>query len=225
MYNFRIKPQCRAPEESTGPTKRSFSVKKIFTLAAAILALQVLAFAPASAPSAHAEWYRWVDDEGKLHVTDDIGTIPDEKRFEMEVFKVTPPEKRQEVRQPVPEASPGAPAPGVDKGDAELYGGETLRWWKESFVGLNKEISELEEEVQTKERFVELFISGRRVGQIYGEDDVRTYESYSAELPKDQESLERLKTRREELVQRATKAGVPRAVRELLEINGGGEGQ
>jgi len=187
--------------------------------------VQVLAVVPALAPRAHADWYRWVDDEGKLHITDDIGTIPDEKRFEMELFKVTPAEKRPEVRQPAPEVRPEVSEPEAVNGGEELYGGEPLRWWKETFIGLGTEISELEDAIESKQRFVDIFLSGRRVGQIYGEDDVRTYESYSAELPGDRDSLERLMTRRDKLLQSATKAGVPKYVKELLETGEGGEAE
>lgn len=187
----------------------------IIPVTAVYFVLQFLVSAWVGPGSAHADWYRWTDDEGKLHITDDIGTIPDEKRFEMEVFKLTAPVDKARQGRPAPEARPSAAAPATGEKAPELYGDETLQWWKETFMKLGREIDELSAAIEAKTKFVEIIESGRRVGQIYAETDVRTYEAYKAELPGDNARLTELTAEREELRRKARIVGVPKLIREM----------
>ncbi len=52
----------------------------------------------------HAEFYKYKDDEGKLHFVDDIGAIPEKYRYQIEVYKeptdfMTEEEKREHRKE------------------------------------------------------------------------------------------------------------------------------
>jgi hypothetical protein len=70
-----------------------------------------------AAPGARADLYRWVDERGALHVTDDLSQVPPAQRAEVE--RQSNVEKLEELRQarqapvvaPAPATTPDAPAP------------------------------------------------------------------------------------------------------------------
>lgn len=75
---------------------RGLSVNKIFFLSAILIALAL----PAS-----AEMYKWVDEKGTVHFTDDISSIPEKYREDMEERETSKEAPDQEVREksaPVP---------------------------------------------------------------------------------------------------------------------------
>lgn len=148
--------------------------------------------------------YQWTDERGVVHVTDDLLLVPPKYRDEVKVYKEAP--TPSEVPLPV---SPPAPPAGE-----ELYGGQTLEWWREEFEGRKAKISELERTITVQKRYVEVFERGRRFGQTYSPEEVKTYEEYKRGLPSLQEGLDLLKEDLEELRRKATIYGVPREVRE-----------
>jgi len=177
--------------------------------ASAILCLALSAAFAAAPPTAGAEWYKWVDEDGVLHVTDDPNRVPREKRGRVE--EVSPDELPHVGEEGPPSARPvmeerAAPAP-------ELYGGRTLEWWKESFAAMRRDLAELKKEIARKEDLVNVFEGGRRFGQIFTEEQVETYQNYKDSLSKDRESVEKIREEVESLRSRARRAGVPRSVR------------
>ncbi len=166
----------------------------------------LILFLPAHSP---ADLYRWTDDDGVLHITDDLGKIPEEERAGMKVFKSRPPEKADldDVRPPTPEdAENGRKRP-------ELYGDQTLEWWINTFSKKIGEVRAIESGIYAKKQFVEVFEGGRRFGQIYGKEEVARYERLSQEIPEDESRLKGLKKELDELRRKAAIYGVPREAR------------
>ncbi len=177
-----------------------------------IVFILVLLFFTLSA--ARADIYYWTDEKGVLHITDDLQKVPEEYRGSVTVIEQKPvPAKKAPARErPAPSISvPERRPPGVKE---ELYGGYPLSWWKVSFRKKTQEIEQAELEYLRKRQFVNVFESGRRFGQTYGEKDIDTYERYKDELPELEEKVKRLKDELEELRRKARLAGVPRQVRQ-----------
>lgn len=171
-------------------------MKKIFLT---LLAVSFLA------SSALADLYQWTDKEGVLHLTNDIGSVPEDYRGKVKVYKSAPAEKKKEA---VPEAQP----PEQEKGE-ELYGDQTLDWWKETFRKKTEDLQALEAGYNAKKQFIAVFEGGRRFGQVFSTEDVETYNRYLKELPRDEASLNALKDELSELRRKARILGVPKSVR------------
>jgi hypothetical protein len=83
------------------------------------------------------EVYRWVDEKGAVHFTDDLGQVPEKYRGQFQ--RERPPDESSPV-QPTsppsigtPKGTPGAmeirPTPGSDAGEKDILGrGE--EWWR-----------------------------------------------------------------------------------------------
>lgn len=164
----------------------------------------------ATAGSSEAEWYKWTDADGVLHITDDLGRVPEDKRGEAEIYVPTPPGELKGTTRP----EGAKPEPEFEMFRAgELYGGQTLEWWKESFDKLDKEIGSIEAGLVSKRQYVNVFEGGRRFGQIFGDEDIDTYKRLKKEIVEDEKRLARLNDELETLRRRARLAGVPRAIR------------
>ncbi len=156
-----------------------------------------------------ADLYRWTDDDGVLHITDDLGRVPEEERAAVKVFKSRPLEDAV-----LPEVRPPAREPAEDgRKRPVLYGDQTLVWWINTFRKKIGEVRDVESGIYAKKQFVEVFEGGRRFGQIYGEEELARYEKLSEEIPEDESRLEGLKDELSELRRKATIYGVPREAR------------
>ena len=153
-----------------------------------------------------AEIYHWTDEDGVLHITDDLGKVPEEQRGKVNVFETKPDREGPPEEGPVVE-----PPPAVEV--EELYDGMPLSWWKKQFKERRESIAGVEGAYTKKKQFVEVFEAGRRFGQVYEERDIETYERYKKEIPEDEEGLEGLAEVLEELQRKARSAGVPKKVR------------
>lgn len=159
--------------------------------------------------SAFAEIYKWTDDKGVVHVTDDPTKIPDKYWIERKV--------RKEEAKPAPleiqPKQPAQPTPAKEE-KPELYGDYPLDWWIYKFKGLRKDIEDNEKKLEERTNFVTTFEGGRRYGQIFTKDQVSLYERYKADIPVIEEKLRKLKEEIEELQRKATIYGIPREIRE-----------
>lgn len=164
---------------------------------------------------ASSDIYHWTDEKGVLHLTDDIRNVPEEFREKAGVIKTKPTEEGEEgaVVEPAPPAPPAPPAAEAGEGE-ELYGGQTLNWWKLQFHILRKEIETVESDYYEKKRFVEVYEKGRRFGQIFETNELYLYERYRKEIVWDEQRLEELRSELEELRDSARRAGVPKDVRQ-----------
>lgn len=154
-----------------------------------------------------AEIYKWTDDEGVIHVTDDPTKIPDKYWIERKV-------RKEEVKPTPPEIQPAKPTPAPEEKKIELYGDYPLDWWIYKFKGVRKDIEDNEKKLEERTNFVTTFEGGRRYGQIFTKDQVSLYERYKADIPVIEEKLRKLKEELEELQRKATTYGVPREIRE-----------
>jgi len=65
-------------------------------------------------PSGYGEMYRWVDGKGTVHFTDDLSSIPEKYRPDVEIRKPTfSPEIKDRI---IPSLSSEAPAPSETEG-------------------------------------------------------------------------------------------------------------
>lgn len=166
-----------------------------------------VAIAVFSVPAlALADIYQWEDGAGVVHFTDDMKKVPDKYRDKMRVQKSVAP-------------STDSTAPKSDvKGDGkavsedELYGDYTLQWWLETFRKKKNEVGQAVTLIETKKKFVQMFESGRRFGQIYEQADIEKYNAYKAELPADEQRLKEINEEVSELKRKAAILGVPREI-------------
>jgi hypothetical protein len=157
-----------------------------------------------SAPSS-ADLYRWTDSDGVLHITDDLGKVPERRRHGVKTFKST-----------AAEEAPALAPPRIvrkERKGAELYGDHPAEWWLNTFRKKRSEIQSLEAGIVSKEQFISVFEGGRRFGQIYGKEEVERYELFKVEVATDFTRLEELKGLLAELERKARIYSVPEEVR------------
>lgn len=143
-----------------------------------------------AAPDAGADIYKWTDDQGTLHFTDDPTTIPPSKRDQMSPF----------IKEPPPSAAQDAPAPPPS---APAYSGQPER---ETFSpppargasDLEQEIEQLRAKISAKESLIRAVDEKRSLAtnplrnRIVSPADMELYRKYQLELPSDRERLANL---------------------------------
>ncbi len=177
--------------------------KGIFLLLALLILLPL---------SVNAEFYRWTDDEGVIHVTDDPTNIPqkywEEGKFKKEEVKPAPSER--EAEQPAMPTAVGQPA----EEKAEMYGDQPLDWWKSKFEELKTNISDSEGTLEREKNFISVYEGGLRYGKVYSRDEISQYENYKNDISSLEEKIKNIKSELVELQRKATTYGVPRNIRE-----------
>lgn len=155
----------------------------------------------------YADLYQWTDKDGVLHITDDMGKVPEDVRWRVKIFKTTPAEKG--------EAEPYWPAEEVVPAErkADLYGDHTLEWWLNTFRKLSQKIQAVEGRIAARKQYINVFEGGRRFGQIYGDEEVERYNEFKKGIPLDEAELSGLNEELQELRRKATIHGVPREIR------------
>lgn len=160
------------------------------------------------AAPAFADLYQWKDERGVIHITDSMEKVPQKYRDQVRVFKERPQEDRS------PELETETPPVLEEKGQEDLYGDQTLEWWRQSFQKKREEISNLQTSINTKTQFLEVFEAGRRFGQIFDSESSAKYRIIKEELPEDLRRLAELREEYEDFQREATRAGVPKSIRE-----------
>ncbi|MGE5189881.1 MAG: DUF4124 domain-containing protein [Gemmatimonadota bacterium] len=149
-------------------------------LAAALLVL-------AARPCA-AEIYRWIDDQGTIHFTDELSTVPPAFRGKARVLlreapvTIVPP-------PPAAAAPPGAgPEPGAEEPP-------------ETAAELPTQAEQLRAKIAAKEQLIESVDAKRSLAtnplrnRFVAPSDMELYRKYKAELPGDREHLKELESR------------------------------
>ncbi len=155
-------------------------------------------------PPVFADLYKWEDSRGVLHITDDLGKVPEAKRHHMKVFKIKP-----HKRKGIGEAPVYIPPTKPVKEKVTLYGGHTLEWWKAAFSKLIDERDALKDDIEKKRQFITVFEGGRRFGQMFGETEVANYKKYKEEIVKDRERLVKVEEKLDKLRREARIEDVP----------------
>ena len=172
----------------------------------ALLAVFV-AIAVFSVPAlAFADIYQWEDAAGVVHFTDDMKKVPDKYRDKVRVQKSIAPSTDTTAPQS------NVKGDGKAVSDDELYGEYTLQWWLETFRKKKNEVGQAVILIETKKKFVQMFESGRRFGQIYEQADIEKYNLYKTELPADELRLKEVNEEVAELKRKAAILGVPREI-------------
>lgn len=197
--------------------------------------LLVLFFTLLFVAPANAEFYKWTDKDGVLHVVDDLHKVPPEERLNLgldieELEEAAKPGKKRKV-EPVP-SKPARPTQATKPTkkvapEDELFGGKTLDWWTRTFNRLIREKSELERSIAAKEEYKRVYEIGvrlkrkeemipeseRRYVKEFTKGTIETYRRYKKELPENRAELERKTVELEKLQRTARRAAVPRKIR------------
>lgn len=155
-------------------------------LATAAIA-SLLLFATAS----HAEIYRWEDEAGTVHFTDDITNIPEALRGKSSVVIREAPDSGSRSRSTAPDRAretltPASPAEGeaaTPDGDGEEPASR---------------LEQLKSKISAKESFVKMVEDRQNLvlnpdrRRVLNPGDLELYNKYKEELPRDRERLREL---------------------------------
>jgi hypothetical protein len=171
----------------------SETVRILFFLALGILACS----APPLASQASADIYRWEDEGGVVHFTDDPSAIPQEYKGKVrEILKAPPAAGRPSLSTmgaPVPSPGQSAP-PGSSNGEDS----ERSTFPPDDDATL---IEKLRAKIDAKERFIRDVDQKRSVAinpyrnRFVSPPDLELYGKYKDELPRDRELLKELESR------------------------------
>ena len=168
---------------------------------AAILVLWLfggmLAFSPLLAPPASADIYRWEDESGVIHFTDDPSTIPAKyKRKAREIQKVPPASGKPSVST----MGPSTPSPGPSF-SPRPSNGETLDRPSLPQDDDATLAEKLRAKIDAKERFIRAVDEKQSLAtnpyrnRLVSPSDLELYRKYKEELPADRERLKALESR------------------------------
>ncbi|MBI3015010.1 MAG: DUF4124 domain-containing protein [Candidatus Tectomicrobia bacterium] len=165
--------------------------------------------------------YKWVDDKGTVHFSDNYYAIPPQYRSQVEQRPLGAPEgsapaKGAEGTKPSEAGPAGKEAPGAKEApekEATTYGGQTEEQWKKAFSDLSKKVQQLQSEVTQKKTYLQAFERGRRMGSSYSKVEIEQYDQYKKEIAGEEARLKELQSQQEELNRKATYLGVPRRIR------------
>lgn len=194
--------------------------------------LLILLFTLLFITPANAEFYKWTDKDGVLHVVDDLHKVPQKERLNLGMDIEELEEAAKPGRKPPPKPEPTKPAKAikpfkmVDPG-AEMFGGKTLEWWVKTFTRLRRERIELQKSVLAKEEYKKVYEIGirlkrkeenipeseRRYVKEFTRATIETYKRYKRELPEDRKRLAEKTEELDKLRRIAKNAAVPRKIR------------
>jgi hypothetical protein len=138
---------------------------------------------------AHADIYKWIDDQGTMHFTDDPSSIPPSKRDQSTApFIKEPVPSTEPLSPPSPPVTISAPGPETLSPGPGENGAEALR----------REIEQLKAKIAAKESHVSAVDAKRSLAtnplrnRIVSAADLDLYQKYQAELPGDRDRLRQL---------------------------------
>ena len=169
-----------------------------------IVAILVMFAVPAVAVT-----YTWVDDQGTVNFTEDLGNVPPQYRKKAKVLgaeeEAAPPAAGEPKDEPKPAQQPKgterpAEQPAVEKKEQQkTYGAKTAEAWKAEFAQLNAEVKAAEDQlVELRSRLGDLSKMSR------GE-----YLTIQNTIRNSENRVVGLRKKRDALNQEADKAEVP----------------
>ena len=167
----------------------------------AILALWLfggmLAFSPLLAPPASADIYRWEDESGVIHFTDDPSAIPAKYRGKSREILKTPPEAGQPSLSTMgAPSSPPGPSFSPRPSNEETLDRPALPQDDDATLA-----EKLRAKIDAKERFIrgvdekQSLATNPYRNRFVSPPDLELYRKYKEELPGDRERLKELESR------------------------------
>jgi len=164
---------------------------------ALLAAAGFLVLFPSFAPPASADIYRWEDEGGVIHFTDDPSSIPPKyKGKAREIQKVPPASGKPSVSTMGPSAPSQVPSPSPRTSNGEAIAPPTLPPDDDATL-----VEKLRAKIDAKERFLRdvdqkqsLAVNPYR-NRFVPSQDLELYNKYKEELPGDRERLKDLESR------------------------------
>ena len=193
-----------------------------------LLVMLNMAFLMAGVGLAAADIYRWEDDQGVVHFTDNAAKIPAKYRNKVEQREsgpvVSPPPRAAEASPPTATPQAGR-APAVE----QLYNGQTAASWKERFVSLRQSLAGAKETLTEKQAALQrahraylVSLDTSRIKVDKDKEDLpknfalnsigarrKAYHDLQEEVPKIEEQVRELEAQLVSLTAEADAAGVP----------------
>lgn len=169
-----------------------------YALSAAVTAvLSALFVFPPFAPTSHADIYRWEDDAGVIHFTDDPSAVPSKYKGKVREILKSPPAAGEPS---VSTFGGGAPA----RGDSVSSGAAAAERVTAPAIPLEDAsgtVESLRAKIDAKERFVRAIDEKQSLAtnpyrnRFVSPPDLELYRKYKEELPSDRERLKELESR------------------------------
>lgn len=151
---------------------------------------------------AQADTYRWLDDKGVVHFTDDPDRIPPRYLKRVQEIPADPSSIRQD-NAPMPLTAP----PSQAGSGSILPGGLPEQAWRSRFTTIRSEMKALQDGLTTKRDALDQL---RRKRIIYQRSQDRlAYSEQSAEIERDEVRIRDLEAQLNALENEASRAGVP----------------
>ena len=157
----------------------------------------MLAFSPLLAPPASADIYRWEDESGVIHFTDDPASIPEKFRGKSrEILKTPPAAGKPSVSTMGAPSSPPGPSLSPGPSSGETIDRPSLPQDDDATLA-----EKLRAKIDAKERFVrgvderQSLSSNPYRNRFVSPEDLELYKKYKEELPADRERLKDLESR------------------------------
>jgi hypothetical protein len=154
----------------------------------------MLAFSPLLAPPAFADIFRWEDESGVIHFTDDPASIPAKFRGKSQEILKTPPAEGKPSVSTIRAPSP-PPGPSRSPGPS---GGETIDRPLHPQDDNATLVEKLRAKIDAKERFISAVDEKQSLAtnpyrnRLVSPSDLELYGKYKEELPGDRERLKAL---------------------------------
>ncbi|RMG61538.1 MAG: DUF4124 domain-containing protein [Deltaproteobacteria bacterium] len=132
-----------------------------------------------------SEIYKWTDEKGNVHFTDNIMNVPEKYRNKIE---------KPELPEINTYEEPALTGSGGGEGEEAAS-----RKSPSSPEDLEKQISQLEAEIQAKKDLIKMVEERQNLAlnplrnRVIDPDDLKLYEKYKKELPQDEQRLQELK--------------------------------
>jgi len=152
----------------------------------------------APSPPALADIYRWVDESGGLHFTDDLSSIPEKHRGRVQDILKAPPPAGKPGLSTIGGSGPASPAYQAPSSPGEGNSGVAPPPYGES---LESQAEQLRVKIAAKEQFIDRIDTKRSNilnplgNRFVSPEDLELYRKYSAELPGDRERLREIESR------------------------------
>ncbi len=161
--------------------------------AAAAVALSLLFVVPSL-----ADIYRWEDEGGVIHFTDDLSGVPREYRGKVHEIQKTPPGANQTSVSTMgsPPSTPPGSIPEADPSNVGAPDGPGLPEESDAAAAVK-----LRAKIDAKERFLRAVDEKRSLStnpyrnRFVSPEDLELYGKYKEELPRDREHLKALEPR------------------------------